>query len=60
MSQPPETDPFQRFNALRDELDDMRKQIDAARNSAFDRRKMPDRRAYPRLAPDRRITASSR
>jgi hypothetical protein len=49
---------LQRLDGLGDELDAMRREIDAARNAAFDRRRTSDRRAHPRPTPDRRIVAS--
>jgi hypothetical protein len=43
-----------KMHALRDELNRLRRDIDTARNAAFDRRTTPDRRGTRRPAPDRR------
>jgi hypothetical protein len=52
---PPHRDDVHKSDALNDELDKLRQQIDVARN-AGDRRSMPERRAAPRATPDRRRT----
>lgn len=60
MARLPDDHHVQPLDGLHDELDRLRKQIDAARNAAFDRRKTPDRRAQNRPTPDRRIVAAAR
>jgi hypothetical protein len=52
---PPHDDDVQKRDALNDELDRLRREIDMARNAA-DRRSQPERRTTPRAAPDRRRT----
>jgi len=46
----------ERLDAMKDELDHLRRQIDAARSYVEDRRHLPDRRKTPRAftGPDRR------
>lgn len=50
----------ERLDALKDEIDNLRQRIDAARCYVEDRRHLPDRRRAPRAfaGPDRRRTPS--
>ena len=48
----------EQLNDLNSELDRLRQQMDAARD-AFERRRLPDRRAHSRAAGDRRIVAAA-
>ena len=48
----------QRLEALKDEIDVMRHEIDTAKSYAEDRRRLPDRRHTPR-ATDRRRAQSA-
>ena len=55
MRPPHRDDRLHKLDDLNEELDKLRREIDMARNSA-DRRFIPERRATPRAAPDRRRT----
>lgn len=55
MRPPQRDDHVHRLDALSEELDRLRRQIDTARN-AVDRRSLPERRTTARQAPDRRRT----